>query len=267
MFRLKNSFSMIINELRNLLGDGELTEVLEILRKNVSQSEHLHKVTSLSFRNAELKRQRDSGGVENQSYKAEQNQIVDSLQNLLDQLERQAAMASEQAATPPALLAYLSVGTPHREEQAHFVEFLRNHLRLKGVQLETLGSTNYSSRKPLIPIKQRMERMSGCVVLAMERFFCKDGYYRKGSDRQELVPEIYLTTAWTHIEAAMAYQIGLPMLILREKKVRSEGMIDMNTHDWNIYEFDPLDTKSITDGPLGQVIEGWVEEVRDFKIR
>ena len=252
-------------ELRQLLGDGELNKVLEYLRENVGDTNQLNLVTSLSFRFSEIRRLQNSGTDDVSSRKQEQNQIVSALISLIDELEKQAEKNTFQKQEIPMLRAYLSVGTPHEEKQAQFLDFLRNYFRLKGVQLETIGSTSYSSRKPLIPIKQKLESVSGCVVLAMERFTSSDGFFRKNSPKEERVPEIFLTTAWTHIEAAMAYQLGLPLLILREKKVRSEGMIDSSVHEWNVYEIDLNDHEAISNGLLKPVIDGWIEEITDFE--
>ena len=256
-------------ELRQLLGDGELSKVLENLRENVGDTDQLNLVTSLSFRYSEMKRQQNSGTDDATSRKQEQNQIVNALISLIDELEKQAANTPvtnlSQQQKSPMLRAYLSVGTPHQEKQAQFLDFLRNYFRLKGVQLETVGSTSYSSRKPLIPIKQKLESVSGCVVLATERFTTIDGFYRKDSPKEERVPQVFLTTAWTHIEAAMAYQLDLPLLILREKKVRSEGMIDPGAHEWNVYEIDINDHEAISNGLLKPIIDGWIEEVADFE--
>ena len=76
-----------------------------------------------------------------------------------------------------------------------------------------------------------------------------------------------MTTAWTHIEAAMAYGLELPLLILREKSVRSEGMIDPGTHEWNVYDIDLADHESISTGRMKNVIDGWIEEVAEFSRR
>ncbi len=256
-------------ELRQLLGEGELGKVLENLRENVVDTDQLNLVTSLSFRFSQSKRQQISGTDDDASRQQEQNKIATALISLIDELEKQAAKFPPNTATQqqqsPMLRAYLSVGTPHEEKQAQFLDFLRNYFRLKGVQLETIGSTSYSSRKPLIPIKQKLEAVSGCVVLATERFTSVDGFFRKNSPKEEHVSEIFLTTAWTHIEAAMAYQLGLPLLILREKKVRSEGMIDPSVHEWNVYEIDLNDHEALSNGSLKPIIDGWIEEVADFE--
>lgn len=256
-------------ELRQLLGEGELGKVLENLRENVIDTDQLNLVTSLSFRFSQLKRQQMHGTDDSASSKQEQNQIVNALISLIDELEKQAIKflpnTSTQQQKSPMLRAYLSVGTPHEEKQAQFLDFLRNYFRLKGVQLETIGATSYSSRKPLIPIKQKLEAVSGCVVLATERFTTTDGFFRKDSPKEEHVPEIFFTTAWTHIEAAMAYQLGLPLLILREKKVRSEGMIDPSVHEWNVYEIDLNNHEALSNGLLKPVIDGWIEEIADFE--
>ncbi len=262
---------MNTKELRQLLGDGHLAEALETLRENVAETAHLNRVTSLSFRFSENNRLRASGTGDAGTINREQIQIVEALIALIDELEKLAAKLPigqiGQPQNAPVLRAYLSVGTPHKEVQADFLAFLRNYFRLKGVILETVGTTSYSSRKPLIPIKLKLGSVSGCVVLATERFVGTDGFFRKESPKEERVPEICMTTAWTHIEAAMAYQLELPLLILREKNVRSEGMIDPSVHEWNVYEIDLTDHEAISNGALKPIIDGWIEEVGDFSRR
>ena len=172
---------MNTKEIRQILGDGDLKNVLETLRENVTETDQLNRVTSLAFRFSEMNRQRNSGTANQDALKQEQNQIVDALLALINELEKQAAQtAAEPTAIVqkvPILRAYLSVGTPHNELQAHFLDFLRNYFRLKNVVLETVGSTSWSSRKPLIPIKQKLESVSGCVVLATERFCAERRFF------------------------------------------------------------------------------------------
>ena len=127
-------------ELRQLLGEGELGKVLENLRENVVDTDQLNLVTSLSFRFSQSKRQQISGTDDDASRQQEQNKIATALISLIDELEKQAAKFPPNTATQqqksPMLRAYLSVGTPHEEKQAQFLDFLRNYFRLKAEPLK-----------------------------------------------------------------------------------------------------------------------------------
>jgi hypothetical protein len=47
-----------------------------------------------------------------------------------------------------------------------------------------------------------------------------------------------LTTPWAHIEPAMAYQLGLPVLILRERGVLADGILERGVVGLYMPEFD-----------------------------
>jgi hypothetical protein len=48
----------------------------------------------------------------------------------------------------------------------------------------------------------------------------------------------WLTSPWAHIEPAMAYQIGLPVLILRESGVLDDGVLEKGIIGLYMPEFD-----------------------------
>ena len=70
---------MNTKELRQLIGDGELAKVLEILRENVNETDQLNRATSIAFRFSDMKRQDNSGKANPDALKQEQNQIVAAL--------------------------------------------------------------------------------------------------------------------------------------------------------------------------------------------
>ncbi len=47
-----------------------------------------------------------------------------------------------------------------------------------------------------------------------------------------------MSTAWPQIETAMAYQIGLPIVVWREKSVRAEGLFEPGVAGLYMPEFD-----------------------------
>jgi hypothetical protein len=78
-------------------------------------------------------------------------------------------------------------------------------------------------------------------------------YIAKGAHRFETDPKEFsptpiarqwLTSPWLHIEPAMAYQIGLPVLLFRQEGVIADGILERGTLGLYMPEFDlekPLD--------------------------
>ena len=48
------------------------------------------------------------------------------------------------------------------------------------------------------------------------------------------IEDLWLTIPWAHIEPTMAYQIGLPVLVLREAGVVYDGVLEKGD-DWIVY--------------------------------
>lgn len=157
---------------------------------------------------------------------------------------------------------FLSVGAPHNDIQKEYIEVLISYLKKEHISPQTLGRNFWSIRHPLKPVQQKMTEVYGAVILAMERFHSVKGIYREGSDREEHSNDQYFTTIWTQIEAAMAYQLDLPLLILKEMKVKDEGMFDPGIHDWMVIRIDPMVPNDIKRDPLKAIIESWIEEVK-----
>ena len=75
-----------------------------------------------------------------------------------------------------------------------------------------------------------MLESSGLITIAFRQTFVESAVSRKGADLPN-TPEQPLSAHWTtspycQIEPAMAYQIGLPSLILRERGVIADGLLD-----------------------------------------
>lgn len=159
---------------------------------------------------------------------------------------------------------FLSVGEPHNQYQENYLNFLEKHLETFGLKLESLGRTFWSVRAPLKPIQQKMKDVFGAVILAMERLYVRDGIFKEGSKNEKRVNNIFLPTVWNQIEAAMAYQMGLPLLILKDEKLYAEGMIDPSIHEWQVIRIDIKNPDQIKFNPYKGMIASWVEEVKVY---
>lgn len=127
---------------------------------------------------------------------------------------------------PAAHPIFLSVTTPHTPGQESFVAQLEDALRACGLRPRTLGRNEWSFEAPLIPIRRLMRECCGTVVVAMVRTLVVAGIdYPLGPSPNSFRGR-YLATAWTQLEGAMAFQLGHPLLLLKQEEVAPEGILD-----------------------------------------
>ncbi len=157
---------------------------------------------------------------------------------------------------------FLSVGEPHNEEQNKYLETLVEYLNRHGIAVETLGRSFWSIENPLRPVQRKMQEVYGAVILAMERFHSKEGLYKENSTSERTVSDQYFATVWTQIEAAMAYQLELPLLILKDERLVAEGMFDPGIHEWKIIRINSHETEELKRDTIKGFIDSYIEEVR-----
>ncbi len=81
----------------------------------------------------------------------------------------------------------------------------------------------------LIAIRRLMLESNGLVTIAFRRNLIKQGIGKPSSDIGEDEYDLsnkWLTSSYCQIEPAMAFQLGLPVLILGEKGVMADGVLE-----------------------------------------
>jgi hypothetical protein len=125
---------------------------------------------------------------------------------------------------------FLSYPKPWRADQDAFVARVQDYLEDRGLAPRTLGITDYDMDAPLKAIRRLMLESNGLVTLAFARTHVTHGVMkRRGPDhtsRDGELHDVWMTTPWAHIEPAMAYQLGLPVLIIREAGVIADGVLE-----------------------------------------
>ena len=125
---------------------------------------------------------------------------------------------------------FLSYPKPCFGAQQKFIQRIIDYLTARGFSPRTLGVTDYDMDAPLTAIRRLMLESNGLLTVAFRRTFVKKGTARLRTDvaglREARIDGQWLTTPWAHIEAAMAYQVGLPILILREHDVLDDGILE-----------------------------------------
>jgi hypothetical protein len=114
-------------------------------------------------------------------------------------------------------------------EQQQFIDRVSEYLDSRGFAARTLGVTDYDMDAPLKAIRRLMLESNGLITVAFRRTYIEKGETNHRTNMTSLatypLSDQWLTSPWAHIEPAMAYQIGLPILILRERGVIEEGLL------------------------------------------
>jgi hypothetical protein len=98
-----------------------------------------------------------------------------------------------------------------------FIRVLKSH----DLTPRTLGATDYPSKSPLDEVIGLMEQCSGAVILGYPQILV-----RAGTFKDEDIAEVFsLPTEWNHIEAALAYARGLPLLVIHHLAI-DRGIFD-----------------------------------------
>jgi len=87
------------------------------------------------------------------------------------------------------------------------------------------------------------------------------GIYKEGSPESNRFGDQYFTTVWNQIEGALGYQLGLPMLILKERKLVPEGLLDSGVHTWQVLKVDPSNPYELRENSLKGYFDQWISEV------
>ncbi|MCM1316471.1 MAG: hypothetical protein NC244_14005 [Alistipes senegalensis] len=136
---------------------------------------------------------------------------------------------------------FLSYPKPFLKKQEDFIEKITQYLQEREMQPRTLGVTDYDMDAPLTAIRRLMLESNGLITIAFRRNLIKYGIGKPQSDigeKEYNLSNKWLTSPYCQIEPSMAFQLGLPVLILREKDVIAEGILEKGVMGAYMPEFD-----------------------------
>jgi hypothetical protein len=154
---------------------------------------------------------------------------------------------------------YLSVGRTYTQAQTDFVSEFERHLRAADLTPQTVGRTYFKNSEPLRAIADCMRDCQGAVILAFERIHIDAGLEMRSGPEQASVAGQNLPTVWNQIEAAMAYTMGRPLLVVVEPGLRREGLLQ-HGYDWYVITA-PLDRNLFSAPEFTGVLNDWKERL------
>lgn len=133
---------------------------------------------------------------------------------------------------------FLSVGRTENKQHQQLVETVEQYLQMNDLLPQTVGRTYFSSKQPLVAIKELMHECAGSIIMAYERTHLVEAIDKRGSTQEARLQGLNLPTVWNQIEATMAYTLGHPLLVVVEDGLKYEGLLETG-YDWYVMHIKP----------------------------
>jgi hypothetical protein len=167
---------------------------------------------------------------------------------------------------------FLSYATPYNSLQQEFLNRVIGEIKDRLLFPRTLGRTDQYTQTPLTGIRRMMLSSFGFMTIAFRRVFVTEAISRLGTPQQQTFANFWLSSPYIQIETAMAYQRGLPIMILVEEGVSMNsvfgGVLELGAGPFTIIRFNPQDEQSISDFFNSvfwkETFEDWASEVRCY---
>jgi hypothetical protein len=159
---------------------------------------------------------------------------------------------------------FLSHPKEFTQGQKDFMVRIKAYLASRKIEPRTLGVSDYDAAVPLHAVRRMLHECHGVLAIALRRYSIDQGAAKPGTVDEMPIRKIWFTSPWVHMESAMAYQMGLPILIFREKGVHGDGMLDKGSLDMYLPECDvnaPFD-EYFASGQWTDLINEWESRVR-----
>nr|WP_321234998.1 hypothetical protein [uncultured Psychroserpens sp.] len=263
----KSKFDTLKTEVTELIANNSLEQAILMLSNYYSSTSEVHNIILQSARYHALKADQMKGLIDSDKANTELNKLRMSILSFLQEKEENMAFktavfdSNSKADINDLIPVFLSVGTPHNEFQANYINTLKAHFLKYKIDLKTLDDDDWNVLDPLKPVSNRMANCHGCLVLAMERTYIERGVSKRLSKQESKIEHQSFATPWVHIEASMAYQLKLPFIILKEDHLKSEGMLDNTLFEGRIVKIDSSNPNELEAYPIKSFTRKWVEDV------
>lgn len=139
---------------------------------------------------------------------------------------------------------FVSTVTPHNQRQTHFLDTLMQHLRDVGGWPKRMKPTIFDRNDPIGAVRRQIEECRAVVVVGLERshaYFLRD---KEGTKDEFEDTHRKYTSGWLHLEAGIANALGLPVFVICEAEICSDGIFDRGWNTYAVTEVEKLDEDS-----------------------
>lgn len=264
-------FSKLETEVRDAIEQNKIKEALEALGQSLKDSSVRDEISLLlgTYNSVAEKTRLNTispldADIAQSTLRANILRILGAQKDYFKYKNQTFGAAAEADPAPNGLIeVFFSVGNPHNDQQQKYVDALKTYFVNHGIKLETLK--NWNDEDPLLAILSALKKSRGCLVLALERYFVKEGALKRGSDQESMVREQAYSSPWLQIEAALARSLDLPLIILKDDDIQSDGLIHTDKQEWGIVRINHRDTEEIDRYPVKNFMLNWIKQVKSYE--
>ena len=155
---------------------------------------------------------------------------------------------------------FLSRPTDLSDKETETVNKISEMLKCRGIKLRTIGVTDFTNKTPMKAIKEVMEQCTGAIILGFTQVKVERGIKKPGTKKEMAVQCYNIATPWNQIEAAMAYMLDLPLLIIKDNGIDG-GIFDHGVTSKYIHEFDLKEQEWLDEKQFLQPFNEWHKDV------
>ncbi|HEX9058763.1 MAG TPA: hypothetical protein VF941_01135 [Clostridia bacterium] len=168
---------------------------------------------------------------------------------------------------------FLSYARPYNNLQQVFLDRIISNIQRGLLFPRTLGRSDQYTIEPLPSIRRMMLSSFGLLAVAFRRVFVTNAVSRPGTVQEQTFTDFWLTSPYLQIEPSMAFQVGLPIMLMVEDGVSTNnvfgGVLEQGAGPFNIIRFSINDLDSIENFFNNNVFwketfEDWVGQVRCY---
>ncbi|KPA15866.1 conserved hypothetical protein, membrane [Candidatus Magnetomorum sp. HK-1] len=127
------------------------------------------------------------------------------------------------------LRVFLSVGATYTKAQETYVKTFERFLSESKCKRLVVGRDCPSARQPILQVRDLMQKADAVVILAFTRYDVKSATEKPNADRPNHksieIKNVRYPTVWNQIEAAIAFGMKIPLLIIVEEGLKQEAML------------------------------------------
>jgi hypothetical protein len=140
---------------------------------------------------------------------------------------------------------FLSVGSNGTKLQQEATDSIFAVIEASGLSPRQMERNEWSSEQPLRAIRRVIYECHGAVIIAFARYEFPSGFERAKNDSSIALGETRFPTVWNQIEAALAYGLDLPLLVICEHGLKDDGLLE-GKYDWKVFwtNFNPEELRS-----------------------
>ena len=169
---------------------------------------------------------------------------------------------------------FLSRPNQFTDEQDYLIKSIKSFFLEKNIETITLQAKHYSPYESLTTLKKKKKRCYGMIILAFGHTYIESGKIKKGGINRESFFEsqekdlnkTWITSTFCQIEGAMAISNKIPILIIKQENLKSDGILKNDEKIFNAQNFNLKSKDSINEYINNfetEQIKSWLEKVYD----